>query len=637
MSSFFCPLSFLRARVRPKVWATAFVIASFAVVPGRADYQGPVPAPTDAFGGPGAYAVVRETFPSPDWPDQVVTVFRPAGVEGKRPTWFFAHGFGATQPEFYLELLMHLASHGDVVIYSPYAIALPRAAAGLYATMWDGFAAAVQRYPERIDTTRVGFAGHSYGGGAVPWLALKAVRERGWGSNGLALLLLAPWYSYFTSDADLAAFPPQTQAVVQIYEDDLINDHRMAIDVFTRLNVTPENKDFLTVHSDRIDSYNYVASHRVPTGGERPEAGFTPTAFDAFDRWGVARIATALGASAWRADPAGRSIALGHGAEVQTQMGATAGGRALRPMTETTTPVPLFPESRYKFPFHDELNPRASASLPAPVAHARLMNLSARAWSGEGEEVLIVGTSITGARPKSLLIRAVGPGLRPLGVANAMADPQLRVFRGGRPELEVDDWADAPSPDVIGLAGMETGAFPLGAGSKDAALLASFSAGQLTAHAIPRPGNPGVALLELYDADLDASSRLENLSARARVSGGEDVLIAGFVIDGGDARVLVRGLGPALASLGVASALPDPELEIYRGNERIAANDNWSAATAEADAIANASAQVGAFALAPHSTDASVLVTLPPGVYSAHVRPHDGRNGVGLVEVYVLP
>ena len=101
--------------------------------------------------------------------------------------------------------------------------------------------------------------------------------------------------------------------------------------------------------------------------------------------------------------------------------------------------------------------------------------------------------------------------------------------------------------------------------------------------------------------------------------------------------MLVRGIGPALAGLGVANALPDPEVEIFRGNERIATNDNWSANTADAEAITKAAAQVGAFALPPGSADASVLVTLPPGVYSAHVRPHDGRNGVGLAEVYLVP
>lgn len=339
----------------------AFLGVALFVAIARADYRGPVPAPTDAFGGPGPYAVECETFPSPDWPAQVVSVFRPIKAPGRRPTWFFAHGFGATDPVHYEELLRHLASHGEVVVYSPYPIARPRRSAALYDCLWDGFAAAAQRYPNLIDTTRVAFAGHSYGGGAIPWLALKAVREHGWGAHGLALLILAPWYSHFTSDADLAALPALTQVVVQVYADDVINDHRMAIDLFTHLNIPAANKDYLVVHSDQIGAYQYLANHRVPTGDARPRAGFTPTAYDALDTWGVARIASALGASAFHDDEAGRAVALGHGSAAQIQMGSTPDGRPLHPMTRMASPTPLFPEAHYHFPFHDKLNPRANS------------------------------------------------------------------------------------------------------------------------------------------------------------------------------------------------------------------------------------------------------------------------------------
>lgn len=622
---------------RRSLWLAlaALGLALIAGAVARADYTGPVPPPTDQFGATGPYSVLRETLPSPDWPGQVVTVFRPANAAGRRPVWFFAHGFGGTEPEYYLELLTHLASHGDVVIFSPYPIARPGATDVLYEIMWDGFVAAANQYAGVIDSTRVGFAGHSYGGGAVPWLALKGVRERGWGSQGLALFLLAPWFSSFVSDNDLASFPAQTQAIVHVYEDDLINDHRMAIDLFTHLNVPAANKDYLMVHSDRIDGYNYTASHRVPTGWGNADSGFTSSAFDALDRWAVLRIARALSASALHGDATGRAIALGHGSAAQTQMGATLAGRALRPMTETGAPVPLFPETRYKYGFHHRLNPRIEATLPTPVTKPRLLNLSARAWSGPGEEVLIVGTSIAGPRPKSLLVRAVGPGLRPHGVPDAMTDPRLELHRSDAIDLAIDDWADAPSPDAIGFASAETGAFALADGSKDAALLASFSAGLLTAHA--GGSSSGVTLLELYDADLDATARLENLSARARIGSGDATLIAGFVVGGGEVRLLVRGIGPSLVRYGVAGALPDPELELYRDGELIAANDNWSSDPSAAAAIRDAASQVGAFSLVEGSSDASLLVTLPPGVYSMHVRPHDARNGVGLAEIYLLP
>lgn len=628
-------LLFIPARPRVLASLAALAIGSNGLAgfgsSAFAAHTGPVPAPTDAFGGPGSYSVVTATLPSPDWPGQEVTVFLPDGAPGRRPVWCFAHGFAGTDPEYYGELLRHLASHGAIVVFSPYPAA-PLQVAENYATLFDGFVAAVARFADRIDTTRVGFAGHSYGAGAVPALALRAVRERGWGGNGLALLLLAPWYSYGVSDQDLASFPAGTQAVVQVYEDDLMNDHRMAIDVFTHLGLPAADKDFLMVRSDRIDGYNYDASHRTPTGVATPAGSF-----DALDTWGVHRIAQALAASTFDRDAAGRLVALGHGSPEQTAMGTLATGRALRPMAESASPVPLFPSGRFRQPWDSRLNPRVGAALPTPSTAPRLLNLSARATSGVGDDVLIVGAVVSGRRPKSLLIRAVGPGLAAQGVTDAMANPQLLTFRHGDLDVRIDDWADAPDPDALQVATQEVGALTLADGSADAALLASFPSGAITVHAPSSEAVPGNAMIELYDADEDASSQLVNLSARARVKGANDVLIAGFVTAGGNVRVLLRGVGPALRSLGVGDALANPVIELYHRGDRIAANDDWSGEATQAADVAAAASRVGAFALPNGSADASLLVTLPAGAYTVHVRSADGAAGVALAEIYLVP
>lgn len=622
-----------RRRLRLKAFVSLLFLTAGIV--SRAAYEGPVAAPTDAFGGPGPYSVVTDTFPSADWPGNVVTVVRPDGAPGRRPTWFFAHGFGGGDPTNYRELLNHLASHGSVVVYVPYPASEGGHPDEVYAILNRGFVAAAEKFADRIDTTRVGFVGHSYGGGAVPALALKAVRERGWGGNGLALFILAPWYSFGVGDADLASFPAGTQAVFEVYEDDTMNDHRMAIDLFTHLNLPAEDKDFLMLHSDRIDGYNYAASHRVPTGAERPGPR---SAFNALDSWGVLRIAQALSASAFERDPAARQVALGNGAPEQVQMGRTPAGRALRPMTETDAPVPLFPSSRTRWGWDNPQNPRLASGLPTPDTRPRLVNLSARARSETGEGVLIVGAVVAGDRPKSLLIRAVGPQLRSYGVGSAMSDPRLDLFRGAEPDWTIDDWSETPDADAFAVATAEVHAFPLADGSKDAATLASFSPGVLTAHAQIGSGGPGVALLEFYDAEDDGSTRLANLSARSSVGTGDSILIAGFITAGdGPLRLLVRGLGPALGDYGVSGVLQDPQLEIFRGNERIAANDNWSADPAQADALAAAAAKVGAFPLKPGSADACVLLELPAGAYTAQLKGRDGGTGVGFVEVYALP
>lgn len=137
---------------------------------------------------------------------------------------------------------------------------------------------------------------------------------------------------------------------------------------------------------------------------------------------------------------------------------------------------------------------------------------------------------------------------------------------------------------------------------------------------------------------LTLPGRLLNLSSRAQTGVGENVHIAGFVVNGPKPKtLLIRGVGPTLAGLGVASPLADPALRIYNAaGTVIASNDNWGNATSSAE-LAAATTTTGAFALANDSKDAALLINLDPGVYSAHVFSTDGNTGITLLEVYELP
>jgi hypothetical protein len=133
---------------------------------------------------------------------------------------------------------------------------------------------------------------------------------------------------------------------------------------------------------------------------------------------------------------------------------------------------------------------------------------------------------------------------------------------------------------------------------------------------------------------------LINVATRGFVGPGDQALIAGFVIDGAEPRhILIRAAGPALAGFGVKNALADPLLRIFSGATLAAENDNWAAPsgagrpTAAAELV-NAAASVQAFPFLPGSADAAVLVTLPPGAYTAVVEGARGSNGIGLVEAY---
>ena len=143
------------------------------------------------------------------------------------------------------------------------------------------------------------------------------------------------------------------------------------------------------------------------------------------------------------------------------------------------------------------------------------------------------------------------------------------------------------------------------------------------------PGNTKVDFSGL-STSTKRTDRLINLSSRAKVGTGESVLITGFVIGGTDSKkVLIRAAGPALASFGLASTLPNPTIKIYQGSNLIAQNDDWSKDNA------TEIARLGAFAFTVGSKDAALLATLAPGAYTSHISDPSGTGtGVALAEIY---
>jgi len=280
----------------------------------------------------------------------------------------------------------------------------------------------------------------------------------------------------------------------------------------------------------------------------------------------------------------------------------------------------------------------------------RLVNVSARMRmqvGGGDSHAVIAGFVITGTTPKQVLIRAVGPGLAKLGVADAASDPRLTLYNAqGQVILENDDWGNDAN---IRAAADRLGAFALDAGSRDAAILVTLNPGVYTAQ-LNTKGN-GTALIEVYDgadASQIATQQLVNISTRGFVDADNDgMLIAGFVVTGNTPkRVLIRGIGPTLATLGVPGTLADPQLKVFAADGSvIAKNDNWGTpqsidtvqVPATANEIATAAAMTGAFPLANGSADSAIVITLAPGLYTAGVGGTNGSSGAALVEVYQLP
>ncbi|HEY1109567.1 MAG TPA: hypothetical protein VGE76_13060, partial [Opitutaceae bacterium] len=155
---------------------------------------------------------------------------------------------------------------------------------------------------------------------------------------------------------------------------------------------------------------------------------------------------------------------------------------------------------------------------------------------------------------------------------------------------------------------------------------------------------PGEVLAEIYDADPEVRAplpfnedplRLINVSARGPVTAARP-LIGGFVLHGqGTRTILIRAVGPALASFGVAGALAAPSLRVLSGERILASNTGWS--TADPALLRTTAARVGAFPLPEGSRDSALLVTLPAGAYTAQAGTADGAGGTVLLEVYEVP
>ena len=126
------------------------------------------------------------------------------------------------------------------------------------------------------------------------------------------------------------------------------------------------------------------------------------------------------------------------------------------------------------------------------------------------------------------------------------------------------------------------------------------------------------------------NTRMGNLSTRAFVGAGDQVLIGGISIQGAEpVRVLITAKGPSLTAFGVAGALANPRLSLRDSAGReIASNDDIGP-------ISSGSEFSGVPNVPTNPLESALLVVLPPGNYTAIVSATAG-TGVALVEAYDL-
>ncbi len=152
-------------------------------------------------------------------------------------------------------------------------------------------------------------------------------------------------------------------------------------------------------------------------------------------------------------------------------------------------------------------------------------------------------------------------------------------------------------------------------------------------------GGSGAHNFAVVVSDVGIAPRLGNISTRAFVQTGDNVMIGGFIVQGTESkRVIIRAIGPELTQYGVPNAMADPTLELHDGTGAlIASNDNWQTTIIGGIITQDQVQDIQNSGLAPgDGRESAIIADLPPGNYTAIVRGVNGTTGVALVEVYDL-
>jgi hypothetical protein len=262
-----------------------------------------------------------------------------------------------------------------------------------------------------------------------------------------------------------------------------------------------------------------------------------------------------------------------------------------------------------------------------PAVGPQILNLSTRGMVSSGDDTLIGGLIITGANPKRIALRALGPSLSDSGLTGTVADPTLTLYdSSGAVLVSNDDWASDPSAIELSSDGLAPDEM------SESATVQNLAPGAYTVVVTNKAGTlPGLGLVEAYDLAPTSTSEIGNLSTRGLVGADDSVLISGFIVgEVENTPMILRALGPSLPLADLGNPLPDPVLTIYDQNgSTIAANDDWQ------DDINFP--EVQKHGLAPTDAAESAIALNPPaGAYTAIVSSASAESGISLVEVFAL-
>src|SRR5438105_5967150 len=266
-----------------------------------------------------------------------------------------------------------------------------------------------------------------------------------------------------------------------------------------------------------------------------------------------------------------------------------------------------------------------------PPAGPQLSNISTRARAATRNDVLIAGF-ILQSQGKQILLRALGPTLAQFGVSGFLADPTISLFdSNGSLIASNNNWKETQQAQIE-----QTGLAP--SSDLEPAILITLQPANYTAIVSGTGGDSGVAVAEVYDLQTTIG-RASNISSRAQVANGENVVIAGFAVQGPQLKsVVLRGIGPGLQGV-VPDPLPNMTIELHNSQgQLIESNADWKngeTPVARPNGSPVSPTYLDLYHLAPpNDNDSALYNQLAPGNYTVIFKSPTDATGNGLVEIY---
>lgn len=282
----------------------------------------------------------------------------------------------------------------------------------------------------------------------------------------------------------------------------------------------------------------------------------------------------------------------------------------------------------------------AGSKVSVTSASGKLGNISTRLQVGPGDDVLIAGFIVAGTAPKKILLRARGPSLSAASIAAPIPNPELELHDAANLIASNRDWQTteiggvitADQANAISTSGLQPDS------TAEPAIIATLPPGAYTAIVKDEGSATGVGTVEAYDLESGSDSSLVNVSTRGLVRTGDNVMIGGFITIAAPTKLFIRARGPSLSSAGIASGLPDPELELHDAGNTIARNNDWQTTQLGGIITSDQVAEIQNSTVKPSSpAEPAMIVTLAPGSYTVIVSDANGHSGVATVEAFAIP